>query len=63
MRFCLSAFQAPIIVKIVEPNKDPTGLADILLGALGLSGVIILIAVLLGVAMAVVLFWIRSRQV
>ena len=54
--------QRPIIVKIVELPSDPTGLADVLVGALGLTGAIVVIAVLLGVLMAGVLFWIRSRS-
>jgi len=52
----------PIIVKIVETPKDPTGLADVLLGALGLSGVILLIAVVCGLAFAALLFWFRRRS-
>ena len=53
----------PIIVKLIEPPKDPTeGLADVLLGSLGIAGVLTLVAVLLGVVMAGVLFWIRSRN-
>ena len=54
--------QQPLIVKIVEPPGDPTGLAAVLIGALGLTGVIVLIAVLLGLVMAGVLSWIRSRS-
>ena len=54
--------QRPIIVKLVELPSDPTGLADVLIGALGLTGAIVVIAVLLGVLMAGVLFWIRSRS-
>ena len=54
--------QNPIIVKIVEPPHDPTGLADVLLGSLGLTGVIVLAAVLMGALMAGVLFWMRSRN-
>jgi hypothetical protein len=54
--------QQPIIVKIVEPPGDPTGLAAVLIGALGLTGAIVLIAVLLGLVMAGVLSWIRSRS-
>jgi hypothetical protein len=54
----------PIIVKIPqEPAKSElSGLADVLLGSLGLTGVIVLAAVLLGVLMAAVMFWVRSRQ-
>ena len=51
----------PIIVKIIQPPGDPTGLADVLIGSLGLTGVILAIALLFGVVMAGVLFWIRSR--
>ena len=35
------AEQAPIIVRLA-PKKDPTGLADVLLGALGLTGALVL---------------------
>jgi hypothetical protein len=54
--------QPPIIVKLVEPEGDPTGLAAVLIGALGLTGVIVVIAVLLGLVTGAVLFWIRSRS-
>jgi hypothetical protein len=54
----------PIIVKITQPaaKSELSGLADILIGSLGLTGVIVLAAVLLGAAMACVMFWVRSRQ-
>ena len=48
--------QPPIIVKLVEPEGDPTGLAAVLIGALGLTGVIVVIAVLLGLVTGAVLF-------
>jgi len=35
---------APIIVKIVETPHDPTGLAEVLIGSIGLTGVILLLA-------------------
>jgi hypothetical protein len=50
---------SPIIVKIVERPHDPTGLADVLLGAIGVAGVITLIAIVCGVAFAAALFLIR----
>ena len=55
-------FQPPITVRIIEPDTDPTGLADVLLRSLGLTGVLALIAVLAGVVLAAVLFAIRSRS-
>ena len=53
---------SPIIVKLVEPSGDPTGLADVLLGALGLTGVLTVAAVTLGLLLGVVMFWLRSRS-
>jgi len=55
------AQNAPIVVHFA-PKKDPTGLADVLLGALGLTGVLVLGAILLGAAFAGILFLIRSRK-
>jgi hypothetical protein len=54
----------PIIVKIEQPaaKSELSGLADVLLGSLGLTGVIVIAAVLLGAVMAGVMFWVRSRQ-
>ena len=54
----------PIIVKIVQPEakSELSGLADVLLGSLGLTGVIVLAAVVMGAALAVVMFWVRSRS-
>jgi hypothetical protein len=54
----------PIIVRIPQdpPKSELSGLADVLLGSLGLTGVIVLAAVLLGVVMAGVMFWVRSRD-
>ena len=52
----------PIIVKIVEPDDDPLGLANVIIGALGLSGALALAAILLGLLLAGVLFIVRSRH-
>ncbi len=54
----------PIIVKITEPaaKSELSGLADVLLGSLGLTGVIVLAAVVLGAALAGVMYWVRRRQ-
>ena len=55
-------FQPPVTVRIIEPNSDPTGLGDVLLRSLGLTGVLALLALVAGVVFAAVLFWIRSRS-
>ena len=44
-----------------KAKGDPTGLSDVLIGALGLSGVLILCAVVLAAIFAGVLFLWRSR--
>ena len=54
--------QKPIIVKIIEPPHDPTGIAGVLVGALGLTGVLVLIALIFGALLAAVLFFARSRR-
>ena len=55
----LKKLQPPIIVKLIEPPKDPTGIAHVVVGALGLTGVITVIAIVLGVVLAGVMFWLR----
>ena len=57
-----AAQQQPIIVKLVDPGTHPKGIADILIGALGLSGVLALLALALGVLVAGLLFLVRSRH-
>jgi hypothetical protein len=59
--FMFLAQQAPIVVRLA-PKKDPTGLAEVLLGALGLTGVLVLGALVLGAAFAALLYVIRSRR-
>jgi hypothetical protein len=54
--------QPPVTVRIIPQDSDPTGLGDVLLRSLGLTGALALIAVLAGVVFAAVLFAIRSRS-
>jgi len=56
------ALVQPVIVKIIEPPQGATGLADVLIGALGLTGVLVLVAVLLAVVTGIVIFVLRSRN-
>jgi hypothetical protein len=53
--------QAPIIVRIA-PNGDPTGIGRVLLGALGLTGVLVVGALVAGAVFAGILFLLRSRK-
>jgi len=55
--------QPPVTVRIVEPKTDPTGgLADVLLTSLGLTGVLVVLALLAGAVFAGILFYIRARS-
>jgi hypothetical protein len=53
---------AQITVKLVRPNQDDTGLGDVLLKSLGLTGVMVLIAIVAGIVLAAALFFWRSRS-
>ena len=53
---------APIIVKIVEEPHDPTGIAGVLIGSLGLTGAILVAALTLGLIAGALMFLLRSRQ-
>jgi hypothetical protein len=55
------ALQSEIVVKLVDPNHD-TGMGDVLLKSLGLTGVMVLIAIVAGLIMAGVLFYWRSQN-
>ena len=52
----------PLVVKIIEPPSDPTGLAEVFLGVARLTGVWVIVAVVLGAALAYGLFWLRSKE-
>jgi hypothetical protein len=53
--------QQPFFIKIAPPHNDLAALRDVLVGSIGLTGVIVLLALVSGLAFAGVLFWIRSR--
>lgn len=55
---------APIIVKIVEPpTSELSALSQVLLGSLGLSGALALGAILLGIGLGALMFWLKRRSV
>ena len=53
---------SPIIVKLIEPPHDPTGVGAAIVAAFGLTAVITLAAVTLGVTIGALIFWVRSRR-
>jgi len=54
-----SAPSDPIIIKIIDPPSEIEGLGEVLLGALGITGAIVVAAVVCGVLVAGVLFLTR----
>jgi hypothetical protein len=55
--------QEPIMVRVIEsPPVEGTTVADVLLGAIGLSGVLIALAILLGIALGAVIVLYKRRK-
>jgi uncharacterized membrane protein YkvI len=55
----------PIIVKIIKPPEDRTGLiqlAHVIYDVLGLVGVIIVLVCVVGILAGSIVFWIRRRR-
>jgi hypothetical protein len=62
--FLQSQPERPIIVDITEPPKSELStLSQVLLGSLGLSGVLALMAILLGIGLGGLMFWIKRRRI
>ena len=53
---------SPIIVRVIGPPTDSATLGDILLRALGLTGVITLVALLLGIVLGGLFILVRIRS-
>jgi hypothetical protein len=52
----------PIVVRVVEEPVESTGISDILVGALGLTGVLLLAALLLGAALGGILIGVKKLR-
>jgi hypothetical protein len=50
----------PIIVRVLDEPVKSTGVGDVILGALGLTGVMLLAALLLGALLGGLLIWIKK---
>jgi hypothetical protein len=51
-----------VIVKLMPPPSDLETLADILFKSLGLSGVLAVTGILLGIALGGLVFWVRRYR-
>jgi ABC-type amino acid transport system permease subunit len=53
---------SPIIVRVIGPSTDAATLGDVILQALGLTGVITLLAMVLGLVLGGLFIYIRIRR-
>jgi hypothetical protein len=58
----LFALLQPVMVRVIEPPIESTTAADVLIGALGLTGVLILSALLLGAVFGGILIGIKKLR-
>jgi hypothetical protein len=54
--------QQPIVVSVVEEPVESTGISDILVGALGLTGVMLLAALVLGALLGGILIGVKRLR-
>ena len=54
--------QTPIIVQVVQQPVESTTLADVLIGSIGLTGALVLLAILLGGLFGGVLIGVKQRR-
>lgn len=52
----------PIIVRVFEEPAKETTVVDVLLGSIGLTGVLLIIAALAGLALGGLLVWLKKRR-
>lgn len=52
----------PIIVRVVEQPAKETTVVDVLIGAIGITGVMVLVALLAGLALGGLLVWIQKKR-
>jgi hypothetical protein len=50
---------SPIIVRVIQPPVESTTIVDVLVGAIGLTGVLVLAAIFLGVVLGGVLIGLK----
>lgn len=51
-----------MIVRVVEEPARETTVVDVLLGSIGLTGLLLLIAALAGLALGALLVWLKKRR-
>jgi hypothetical protein len=51
-----------VVVTLDKPESELARLSDVLIGSLGLSGVLAIAALLIGIIAGGLVFWLRSRR-
>jgi hypothetical protein len=52
----------PVMVRVLQPTVEETSVADVLIGSIGLTGVLVLVAVLLGALLGGALIGIKKLR-
>ena len=52
----------PVMVRVLDQPVESTSVADVLIGAIGLTGVLILVAILLGAALGGLLIGVKKLR-
>jgi hypothetical protein len=58
----LLLLQNPVMVRVVEEPTQSTTVADVLIGAIGLTGVLVIAAVLLGALLGCILIGVKKYR-
>jgi hypothetical protein len=58
----LFLLQSPVMVRVVEEPTESTTVADVLIGAIGLTGVLVIAAVLLGALLGSLLIGVKKYR-
>jgi len=58
----LALLSQPVMVKVVEQPAKTTSVADVLIGAIGLTGVLILLALTLGAILGGILIGVKKLR-
>jgi ABC-type dipeptide/oligopeptide/nickel transport system permease component len=58
----LFLLQSPVMVRVVEEPTESTTVADVLIGAIGLTGVLVIAAVLLGALFGSILIGVKKYR-
>ena len=52
----------PVMVRVIRPTVEETSVADVLIGSIGLTGVLVLVAVVLGALLGGALIGIKKLR-